>query len=401
MSEDDDWEAFVELAESTWPGLQIIELRGDPNHPRDALELDVRDGSFVGEVNLMGHGLQMWLQTIWFLARADSRSCVVLDEPDVYMHPDLQRRILNLVRARFEQLVIATHSIELIADVDPVALLSIDRSLPRSQFVTDLPGVQALIDGLGGVHNIHVSRLLRGRAFLFVEGDDLRILRNLQSQVASDAAPIDLIPNGELGGRGGWISRLPSRLPERNTQGQRIRVYCLLDRDYFPDDEVAERLDEARQWRVNLRIWKKKELENYVLVPSLIARFIASRAEAGVTTPTPEDVTGQIDAIVERMRDSPITDGIAAELFARDRRAGITVANRGARRRVASCWADRDERWALAPGKSVISALSEWSQQQFGVSFGPEQLARNAQRDELDPEIVAVIDAIPAHRRLS
>jgi len=401
VSDEEEWDAFVQLAESTWPGLQIIELRGDPNHPRDPFELDVRDGAFVGEASLMGHGLQMWLQTIWFLARADSESCVVLDEPDVYMHPDLQRRLLSLVRARFAQLVIATHSIELIADVDPGAILAIDRSLHQSLFVTDLPGVQALIDELGGVHNIQVSRLLRGRALVFVEGGDLKILRSLQSQIAPDASPIDLISNGELGGRSGWLSRLPSRLPERNTQGQRIAVYCLLDRDYFPAEEVGERLEEARQWRVNLHVWSKKEIENFLLVPELIARFVNSRVDPSVTPPTPDDVSAQIDTIVESMRENPITDGIAAELFARDRRAGITVANRTARERVATCWLNRDERWGIAPGKAVISALSAWAQQEFGVSFGPEQLARSAQRGELDSEIVDVIDAIPAGRRLT
>jgi hypothetical protein len=33
----------------------------------------------------MGHGLQMWLQTMWFLARVGYAACAILDEPDVYM----------------------------------------------------------------------------------------------------------------------------------------------------------------------------------------------------------------------------------------------------------------------------------------------------------------------------
>jgi hypothetical protein len=104
----DSWDEFRNIAESSWPGLQVRELRKVPGSPKQSLHLDIRDGDFVGEVSLMGHGLQMWLQTMWFLARADSHSIVVLDEPDVYMHPDLQRRLLNLVRSRFSQLLIAT-----------------------------------------------------------------------------------------------------------------------------------------------------------------------------------------------------------------------------------------------------------------------------------------------------
>jgi AAA ATPase domain/AAA domain, putative AbiEii toxin, Type IV TA system len=110
----DHFDEFVDIAESTWPGLQITELEGDPEHPSAPLQLRVRDGRFVGEVSLMGHGLQMWLQIVWFLARTGRDASVVLDEPDVYMHPDLQRRLLGLVRERFHQLLIATHSVEII-----------------------------------------------------------------------------------------------------------------------------------------------------------------------------------------------------------------------------------------------------------------------------------------------
>ena len=398
---DNDWGRFVELAEATWPGLQVTDLRAEPLHPEEPLHLDVRDGPFVGEVSLMGHGLQMWLQTVWFLARADPTSTVVLDEPDVYMHPDLQRRLLNLVRRRFGQLIIATHSIEIISDVDPSSILSIDRSVDASKFLTDLPGVQAVIDALGGVHSIQVSRLLRGRAFILVEGDDLRIMRALQSQIAPDAEPLDLISHGQLGGRGGWSSGLPTRLPTRNTEGRRIAVYCVLDRDYFPDDEVQERYAEARDWNVNLRIWTKKEVENFLLVPALVARFISAHARAAVVPPTVDEVTDEIDRVVEGMRSSPITDGIANELFNRNRRAGITSANRAARLIVDEKWRTQSGRWSVAPGKAVISALSAWSQPRFGVSFGAEQLARLATRGDLDPELVETIDAIAARRRLT
>ena len=92
------YDDFVSMAEATWPGLQITELEGDETTPSQPLQLRVRDADFVGEVSLMGHGLQMWLQVVWFLARAPKRGTVVLDEPDVYMHPDLQRRLLGLVR---------------------------------------------------------------------------------------------------------------------------------------------------------------------------------------------------------------------------------------------------------------------------------------------------------------
>ena len=48
--------------------------------PGDPLFLHVRNEEFVGEVAKMGHGLQMWLQTMWFLTRARDASTLILDE---------------------------------------------------------------------------------------------------------------------------------------------------------------------------------------------------------------------------------------------------------------------------------------------------------------------------------
>lgn len=101
---------FVELAESTWSGLEIkdVELSelSERNYER-FLSLLVRDRDFTAEVGWMGHDLQMWLQSMWFLARMNADATVILDEPDVYMHADLQRRLIRLLRGRHRQTIVS------------------------------------------------------------------------------------------------------------------------------------------------------------------------------------------------------------------------------------------------------------------------------------------------------
>lgn len=396
----DYYKDFCTIAEDTWPDLQIKALEGDISKPNDPLRLLIRDGDFVGEVSLMGHGLQMWLQIVWFLARAPAEGTVVLDEPDVYMHPDLQRRLLDLVRSRFRQLVIATHSIEIVSDVDPRDILLVNRRQPSSSFVTSLPGLQDVIDRLGSLQNIQVARLMRSRSFYLVEGDDVKLLRILQSTALPDAPPIDLVPHAELGGRGGWGSGVPGRLPKTNAEGKGIRSFAILDRDYFPDGEVAERYAEARRWGVQLRVWSRKEIENYLLVPDAITRYIAAEVSDGIAVPNADDVAVEIDRIVESMREEPIYDSVATLLHSRDKKGGLAKANKAARAWVASRWKTRNERWAMAPGKEVLGQLSEWSQATFGTGFGSSQIARALQPAEVDPEVVEVISAITAARPL-
>jgi len=137
------YKEFEQLVESSWPGLQIIELQGRGDLPdRSTLGLLVRDGAFVAEIAWMGHGLQMWLQTMWFLTRTEGYDTVILDEPDVYMHPDLQRRLLRFLRGRFPQLIVTTHSSELLAEAEPKNVLILDRNHKSSSFTTALPAVQ-------------------------------------------------------------------------------------------------------------------------------------------------------------------------------------------------------------------------------------------------------------------
>jgi len=204
--------------------------------------------------------------------------------------------------------------------------------------------------------------------------------------VAPGAPPVDLVPHGELGGRGGWGSGVLNRLPSKNLAGEKIFSYCILDRDYFPDAEVAERYEEARQWKVNLRIWSRKELENYLLVPGAISRLIKDRATGG-SFPDDSVVSNKINEIVDAMRDDPITDSLTKILYDRDKKAGVPKAMSRSRKIVEQRWKSQDSRWAIAPGKEVISQLSAWSKAEFGVSFSPEQIGRALQPEEVDSEV--------------
>lgn len=122
------FEDFKKLAEETWPDLRVHDLEEGSNEACErTLSLMLRDGDFTAEVGWMGHGLQMWLQTMWFLARVPLHSTVILDEPDVYMHPDLQRKLYRLVRDRYAQTIVATHSVEIMAEAEPSDLLVINR----------------------------------------------------------------------------------------------------------------------------------------------------------------------------------------------------------------------------------------------------------------------------------
>lgn len=65
---DEKYEHFKKLAEHTWKGLEIIDLSYD--YDSEIISLLVVDDRFTAEIGLMGSGLQMWLQIIWFISKS-------------------------------------------------------------------------------------------------------------------------------------------------------------------------------------------------------------------------------------------------------------------------------------------------------------------------------------------
>ncbi|MEJ0030007.1 MAG: AAA family ATPase [Bacteroidota bacterium] len=132
---------FTELAEQSWAGLRIRSFEGREGSSADGdkLSLLIQDNNFVSEIGWMGSGLQMWLDIIWFLSRVNEDDIVILDEPDVYMHPELQRKLIRLLINQYKQVIVSTHSIEIISEVEAENILIIDKQKAKSVFANKVP----------------------------------------------------------------------------------------------------------------------------------------------------------------------------------------------------------------------------------------------------------------------
>lgn len=382
------YDKFVRFTESTWPNLRIE--GGVTTSSEGELNLLVRDGSFVAEIGWVGQGLQAWLQTCWFLARCPSQSTIILDEPDVYLHPDLQRKLFRIVRDRFSQVLIATHSTEILAESNPDNVLVVDKSSKESRFAESLPAVQTVVNNMGGAHNLQLTRLWSARKCIFIEGDDLEFLSAFH-EIIFPKSPIALnaIPHISLGGFGNWKHAVGAAIGLRNAGDESIKAYCILDSDFRTNEEHDKIRAEAKRKGLNLHIWSRKEIENYVLVPSSISRFIAKRSPKW---PSLEEVKNKIDIACDNIQ-TDVFDKISNEIWLRDR-SNVGAANKEAREIIEKAWLTYDGKITVCPGKEVVSAISAWSQTNFDVSFGALSLAREMQLGELAPEAVHLVTAI-------
>lgn len=382
---------FKSIAEQTWEHLQVKPLEKVLTDDGPTLHFYVRDNSFESEIGWMGHGLQMWLQTMWFVSRCDANDIVVLDEPDVYMHADLQRRLIRLVSSMFSQLVVATHSVEIMEEVTPNNIIPIDSKKKLIKPVGSHSLLQKLTDEMGSAFNLDVSRMFLSKRFMIWEGEDTdrQILSAFQSVLyPRDLYPISAFPKIYVDGWSGWQRALAvAEVFNQNRIG--IKCYCIFDSDYHLDEDIEARKTEAYKRQINLHIWSKKEIENYVVHPSVILRYIAQNKRKGQIS---EGIlSNQLKSIVASMKDELIQD-VAEEFRMKDRHLSVKTSMSQAKQRVERKW--KTDPCGLLSGKKIIKRLSYWSKNTFGVSFNALALARSFHPNEVSDEVKSLILAI-------
>lgn len=385
-----EFEKFKELAERTWQGLRIhneshtIRTQGN-------LFLFVRDSRFEAEIGMMGHGLQMWLQTMWFLSRCSNLSTIILDEPDVYMHADLQRRLIKLIKHSYKQVIVATHSVEIMSEVEPENILPINSTKSKQEYANKAPIVQKIVNDIGSVHNIEIARLFSYNKFLIVEGekDDVKLLTIFQSKIFPNSfEQFDILPKTYVEGWGGWQRVIGSNKVFKENKTS-IITYCIFDSDYHTEEEKNKRLKDAELNEINLHIWHRKEIENYLLVPSAFTRLIkAKRKQIDISG---NEITTTITNFCNELKDDVI-DNFAIEIKNRDNSKDLKTINQQARKYINERW--ENESWKLVPGKLVLAKLFSWISESFKVSLNKFSLARELTLSEIDEEIVKVVSCI-------
>ena len=116
----------------------------------------------------------------------------------------------------------------------------------------------------------------------------------------------------------------------------------------------------------------------------MIARFITQRIKKN-TPPTPAIVTAFLHAACEDEKDT-VLDGMAST---QDRKLGPGGANKIARSELHARW--EHERLHLVAGKTLLSRLSAWVQEHYGVAIGAMALTRAFRPNDIPPEVRNII----------
>jgi energy-coupling factor transporter ATP-binding protein EcfA2 len=137
----DRFEDFRALVSKTWPSMSIESPKLARGHP-PTIDMFCKEGGKYRELSWAGFGFQVWLQTLTHLIFAVDSSTLIVDEPEIYLHPDLQHRLFEMLRASGRQVMLATHSVEIINAAEHDELALIDSKKKTAHRIDDIDGVQ-------------------------------------------------------------------------------------------------------------------------------------------------------------------------------------------------------------------------------------------------------------------
>jgi energy-coupling factor transporter ATP-binding protein EcfA2 len=390
--------AFADRVQASWPGMEILKPeRVEAGSPE--LSMYCLENRMTRELYWAGFGFQIWCQLLTHLCRATDATILVVDEPEVYLHPDVQRQLLSMLRDLQTDVVLASHSSEIIAEADPSEILLVDKSKRSAKPLRDVAGVQNVLSQIGSVQNLTLTRLARNQTLLFTEGErDFDLLRHFARKIglhdlASGAGVTPLTSDGFSS-----MDRVKSlRWGLEKTLAQNLLIGAVYDRDYFSAEEINSRLNALRSEIAFAHVHMRKELENYLLIPSALQRALdrelsERRRRTGMVVVQSETIESMLDRLSTPHKAELLSQymGRRTTYLRRSTRDAATIAKETIDWFEAK-WSNVSDRMEVVGGKELLAAVRGEVQASLGVSLTAHKIIEAFRVEEVPEDLVDLL----------
>lgn len=401
----DGFDEFKKMIEGSWPGMTVTKPEMNDIRAR-TLTMFCTENRMDREIFWAGFGFQIWCQLLTHLSRSKRFNLTVVDEPEVYLHPDLQRQLLSILRDNTQEFLIATHSTEIIGDADPSEILLIDKAKRSAKRIRDVEGVQEAIAALGSIQNITLTQLARNKKVLFVEGaHDYKIIRRFAKKMKFvELAAGNDITQLESEGYSSWpkVSALAWGLT--NTLGAEIKIGAVYDKDYWcqaETDAITISLNEKLKFA---HIHSRKEIENYLLVPEVLERCVKSsireriRRNVGL-----EDCKIDVDFVLDEITKKYHTDlqgqyiGKFSEFHKSKGKDAATMAKE-ALDIFSAKWKTLATRLEIVCGKDVLKDFRSYIDNVAGITLTDFRIIDEFRLEEIPEDMRSLINRLEDFR---
>ncbi len=399
----EDFDLFRKLLHDTWPGMDIQKPDPPPILGPPTLHMFCTEDRITREIAWVGFGFQVWCQMLTHIVKSRHSSCFLIDEPDIYLHSDLQRRLLNVLRKLGPDILVATHSTELVSEADANEIVLIDKTVRRATRIRKPTQVPEVFSSLGSNLNPVLTRLAKTRRAVFVEGKEFPIVskfaRRLRSTYHGDLDDFAILPLEGFN---------PDRVPLLKTGikhalGDDVRAGIVLDRDFRSDEECAAIQAKCEAFCDFIFIYRCKEIENLLLVPEAVDRAARRLVEenarrTGQGTHYVDQCATILDAFIDGKKYYVESRYIASyQRFVHGAAPRIANATNTERALEAfeSEWANgARRRRELIPAKDALSAINQHLQDNYSVNVSATSIISAMHVDEIPSEMRRLLNQL-------
>lgn len=404
----DGWDDFAYLIESTWPGISI--QRPEINNQSKQLAMFISENRITREVYWAGFGFQVWCQLLTHISRANDSTLFAIDEPEIYLHPDIQRRLLGIVRKLQTDVVLATHSIEIIGEADPGEILLVQKGKSSALRLRDVEDMQLALSAIGSAQNITMTHLARTKKIVFTEGyDDFKTVRRFAKVLGYEdlSTGNDLTPF-ESGGFSSWEKIKYFASGFKQTLNKDLKIFSLYDRDYFCDEEIKFIENDLRKELTDAFILTRKEMENYFLNTEVLQRALDKQLEQknkrqGTNVIASKRIEEYLLDITADEKIDAQSQYIAKKLeYLKSKKPHLdsSTISKETLRDFEIKWLNVQTRLSIVPGKTILRALRDAIQKDLGVSLTDIQIIDEHKKDEIPKDMVELISRLENFRNL-
>jgi energy-coupling factor transporter ATP-binding protein EcfA2 len=106
---DDDFDELRDRISQTWPSITL----GRPETGRGSdgkmrVAMFCQENRMPRELYWAGFGFQVWCQLLTHVLRESDATVLIVDEPEMYLHPDVQRQLVSILREAGPDILAAT-----------------------------------------------------------------------------------------------------------------------------------------------------------------------------------------------------------------------------------------------------------------------------------------------------
>ena len=289
LRENDPYELLQQVLLSVFKGILSPKAFNPEFHTH--VKVNFRKGVFANkrfqpdsmyperDIMVEGSGFLQWL-SVYTFALSPSVDTLLLDEPDAHLHCSLQSELFShveeIAKKKGKQVLVATHSSEVIKTFDFSKVLFIDGD--RVKYLSAEETKVRVLSGLGTEYFPLLSQIERTKRVLFVENQsDADFLKEFCDKYSL------------------WPDNL-AVWPLANTHKERKVLYLYLkdqipglkcislsDRDTGNYNEIAQNLsrrgmpDLTDGGELRYRTWRRCEMESYLFCKPAIVRLIMSK----------------------------------------------------------------------------------------------------------------------------